>query len=198
MDYKIRLLEKKDCEKAARLRITAQEWGFLPAMGLQFQIEILKGTSESKWGFGIVCIEENEKIIGMVYAATNLQKFYKSIFLRRGAKLSLIAILKLVQNPKLLIGIIQYFIYPQKVPFKHIKAEWLSMVVDSEYREKGIGKKLTLALIDEYNKRKITQFKSTVSNKNTITCGLHEKIGFEFLGNFSLCDEQIRIYKYTF
>jgi ribosomal protein S18 acetylase RimI-like enzyme len=197
-EYITRLLEKKDCTEAAKLRLATQEWGFLPAMGLSFQIEILKGTCGSKWGFGIVCVGENEKILGMVYAATKLSSYYKSIFLRRGFMLAFWAVLKILQNPKLFNGLLQYFIYPRKVPFKQIEAEWLTMIVDIKHRNKGIAKKLTLSLIDEYRKRGIRRFRSTVATKNTITCCLHEKFGFKLLGTFPLCGEQINIYEYEF
>lgn len=198
MDYEIRLLEKKDCKEAARLRLAAQEWGFLPAMGLSFQIEILKGTCKSRWGFGIICVGENDKILGMVYAATDLSRYYKSIFMHRGPMLAFWVLLRLVQQPKLLIGLLQYFTYPKRIPFKDIEAEWLTMVVDSKNRNKGIAKELALSLIDEYKKRGITRFRSTVATKNIITCRLHEKLGFKLLGDFSLCGDHINIYEYEY
>lgn len=197
-EYITRLLEKKDCKEAANLRLAAQEWGFLPAMGLSFQIEILKGTCDSKWGFGIVCVGGNEKIVGMVYAATNLSRYYKSIFFRRGFLLAFWALLKILQNPNLLNGLLQYFIYPRRVPFRQIEAEWLTMIVDINHRNKGIAKELTSSLIDEYRKRGIRRFRSTVATKNRITCCLHERFGFKLIGTFPLCGDQINIYEYEF
>ena len=195
-EFRIRILEKKDCREAARLRLGAQDWGFLPAMGLSFQIEILKGTCESKWGFGIVCVEEEDKIVGMVYAATNLSNYYKSIFLCRGVMLAFWAFLRILRHPKLVNGLVQYLIYPSTVPFKQIEAEWLTMVVDAKHRNNGIANKLMSTLIEEFKKRGIRKFKSTVATKNIITCYLHDKFGFKLLGTFPFCDDLVNIYEY--
>jgi ribosomal protein S18 acetylase RimI-like enzyme len=194
--YRIRLLQKNDCREAAMLRLSAQEWGFLPAMGLSFQSELLKGTCESKWGFGLICVGENGKIVGLVYAATNLLRYYKSILLFRGPILAWWALLKLIKKPELLKGIVQYFIYPAKLPVKEIEAEWLTMVVDREHRNRGIAKALTASLIEEYRKRLIKKFRSTVAARNTVTCRLHDKFGFTLIGTFPLCGDRINVYKY--
>jgi GNAT superfamily N-acetyltransferase len=165
-------------------------------MGLSFQTEILKGTCESKWGFGLICVGEKEEILGVVYAATNLTRYYRSIFLRRGPMLAWWALLRILKRPKLLHGLVQYFVYPAMLPFKEIEAEWLTMVVDREHRNRGIAKALMASLIEEYRKRTIKKFRSTVAIRNTITCRLHDKFGFTLLGTFPLCGDRINIYKY--
>jgi ribosomal protein S18 acetylase RimI-like enzyme len=194
--YNIRLLEKKDCKKAAKLRLIAQKQGFLPAMGLRFQIEILKGVCESKWGFGIVCIAKDDEILGMLYATTKLSSFYKSILFSRGPMLVLWGILRILQKPKLFYGVLQYLVYPRKSLFKEIEAEWLTLVVDTSHRNQGIAKALTLSLIEEYRKCGVNKFKSTVPHGNIVSCSLHDRLGFKFIGTFFLCGELINIYEY--
>jgi ribosomal protein S18 acetylase RimI-like enzyme len=194
--YRIRLLREEDCCEAAVLRLSEQEWGFLPAMGLSFQCELLKGTCRSKWGFGLICVGENGKIVGLIYAATNLGRYYKSILLRRGHMLVWWALPKVLKQPKLLNGIVQYLIYPVRLPGKEIEAEWLTMVIDREHRNRGIAKALTASLIEEYRKRLTKTFRSTVAIRNTVTCRLHDKFGFTLLGTFPLCGDRINVYKY--
>ena len=106
------------------------------------------------------------------------------------------ALLRILKQPKLLHGLVQYFVYPVRLPFKEIEAEWLTMVVDREYRNRGIAKALMASLIEEYRKRTIKKFRSTVADRNTITCRLHDKFGFTLLGTFPLCGDQINVYKY--
>jgi ribosomal protein S18 acetylase RimI-like enzyme len=194
--FNIRNLKKEDCKEAALIRFEEQKKGFLPAMGLKFYTEILKGTCGSKWGFGKVCINHNKKIIGFIFAATDLKKYYMNLLLRRGIFLSFFALLRVLRNPKLILGMIPYLLYSKRVPFGHIKAEWLTMMVRSEYRDRGVGKELTFSLTNEFRKRNVTRYKSTVPSNNIISCSLHEQFGFQLLGTFDLGGEMMNIYNY--
>lgn len=107
------------------------------------------------------------------------------------------ASLELLRQPKLIWGLVQYLNYPGRVPCDHIKAEWLTLVIRREYRNKGIGKKLTALLIDEYMRRGVKQFKSTVPSNNKISCLIHDKFGFQLLGTFELHGERINVYVYN-
>lgn len=195
--FNIRSLKKKDCREVARIRFEIQEWGFLPSLGVNFLTELLKGTCESKWGLGIACLDKKGEIAGFVFATTDLKKYYRDILLRRGALMVFFAFLKLLQKPDLIHGIIQYLVYPDKMSRDTIKAEWLTMVVREEYRNKRIGNILTSSLIEEFRKRGIKQFKSTVASKNEISCRIHDRYGFKFMRTFKLHGEEINVYKYT-
>jgi GNAT superfamily N-acetyltransferase len=196
-EHRVRPLVKEDCRQASKIRFEAQEWGFLSSMGVEFYSKILEGTSESKWGFGIVCLDGEEKILGFVYGATDLHKYYRDILFRKGIRLACMAFMELLKQPHLIWGLLKYFTYPERIPYKNIKAEWLTMVVGKNYRNKGIAKKLTRALIDEYRRRGVTQFRSTVSSNNKITCMIHDKFKFQFIGTFKLMGERINIYRYN-
>jgi RimJ/RimL family protein N-acetyltransferase len=196
-EFRFRPLKIKDCRKVAAIRLEAKEWGFLPAMGEAFYTELMKATCESKYGFGIVCIDKKEEIAGFVCAAIHLQKYYLEIILRRGIILVFRALMRLIRQPKLIAGLIQYFRYPQKTPYKYIKAEWLTMIVKKEYRNMGIGKKITFELIEEYRRKGVIQFKSTVPSDNRISCAIHDQFGFKFLQTFELSGVNINIYIYN-
>ena len=195
--FRFRPLKKTDCKEAAVMRFESQEWGFLPSMGTAFLAELFKATCDSKWGFGMVCEDPKGRIAGFVYATTHLQKYYIDILLRRGIVLLFRAFLRLLRQPRLVSGLLQYLSYPGRVPYNHIKAEWLTMVIRREYRGKGIGKKITTSLIDEYRRRGVTQFRSTVPSNNKISCLIHDSFGFQLLGKFKLHGECINIYAYN-
>lgn len=195
-EYRLRPLEKSDCKEAAAIRLDSMEWGFLPALGVGFYSELLKATCDSKFGFGIICEDKSERMAGFVCAATHLLKYQMEIIIRRGFFLVLRSLRKVVMEPQTASGLFQYLRYPQKMPCKKVKAEWLTMVVRKEYRGQGIGKKLTFSLIDEYEKRGIKQFISTVPSNNKISCAIHEDFGFRIWGTFNLHGDCLNIYVY--
>ena len=195
-EFRFRQLKKANCREVAAIRLETKEWGFLPAMGEAFYGELLKATCESKYGFGIICEDQKEKIAGFVCAATHFQKYYLEIILRRGILLIFRALTRLLRQPKLVSGLVQYIRYPQQMPCKYIKAEWLTMVIREGYRGKGIGEKITSSLIDEYKRRGVKQFKSTVPSNNRISCAIHKSFGFRFLETFELHGVLMNIYVY--
>lgn len=194
--FRFRPLKRTDCKKMAAVRLEGKEWGFLPALGEAFYTEILKGTCDSKYGFGIICEDKNKNLAGFVCAATDLKKYYTDILLRRGIFLSFFALPRIIRQPKLIFGIFPYLFYSKRVPFADIKAEWLTMIVRSKYRGMGVGKELTSSLTNEFKARNISQYKSTVSACNLISCSLHEQYGFKLLGTYNLAGEMINIYSY--
>jgi L-amino acid N-acyltransferase YncA len=195
-EFKIRKLRNEDCKEAARIRFEVQEMDFLPSLGINFYIEWLKGTCESKWGFGLVCIDSEERIAGFVCASTHLQKYYRDIILRKGIFLAFWSSVRVLAQPRLLGGLLQYSGDSEKNSLSLVKAEWLTMVVAEKYRGKGLGKKLTTAVIEEYKKSGVEEFLSTVSSDNIISCSIHEKNGFELLGTFELHGRK-NLYKYS-
>jgi GNAT superfamily N-acetyltransferase len=195
--FKFRTLKKEDCKEVARIRFEVQEMGFLPSMGIRFYTEILKGTCASKWGFGVVCTDSEERIAGFVCASIHLQKYYRDVILRRGVFLAFWAFLRVLRQSELLKGLLQYFGNPGRDPYSHVKAEWLTMVVGKDYRGKGLGRKLTLSVIDEYRRRGVEEFLSTVPSDNRISCSMHDKYGFELLGTFESHGIRLNVYRYS-
>ncbi len=194
--FRFRQLKREDCREAAAIRLKTEEWGFLPALGEAFYGELLRATCESKFGFGIICEDQKKETAGFICAATHLQKYHLEIILRRGILLILRALPSLLRQPKLVSGLVQYIRYPQHVPCKYIKAEWLTMVIREEYRGKGIGRKITSSLIAEYRRRGVKQFKSTVRSNNRISCAIHKNFGFRFVEAFELHGVPMNLYVY--
>ena len=197
-EFRIRKLRKEDCQRVARIRFEVQEMDFLPSLGIRFYVEWLKGTCESKWSFGLVCInvDNEESIAGFLCASIDLQKYYRDIILRKGLFLAFWSAVRILVRPQLLSGLLQYSGDSRKNSLSPVKAELLTLVVAEKYRGKGLGNKLTLALIDEYRKRGVKEFLSTVSSDNIISCSIHEKNGFELLGTFDLHGKK-NLYKYS-
>lgn len=194
--YRIQSLNKRDCKEAAALRFENEEWGFLPSMGMKFYTELLKATCDSKWGFGIVCKDNNETTAGFVCACIDINKYYREVIIKRGIILVFLAFLKLLRYPRLIIGSFQHLNNHTRGFYNDVKAEWLIMVVKRNYRGQGIGKKLTSSLISEYRKRGVKKFNSTVRTDNMISCHIHEKVGFQFIGRFESHDEKMNRYRY--
>lgn len=191
----VRDITKSDCLELSKLRLKEENIGFLQRLGYRFYSEILKGTCYSNWGFGKVCVD-NDNNVGFIIATTHLKKYYADILLKRGFHLLLYTCLQIMRNSDLLKGVIEYILYPKTFKNDLINAEWLTMVVADDYRSRGMGKLLTSALIDEYRKRNIYIFKSTVMKDNLISCKLHKKFGFHLLYEINFNNKIMNVYKY--
>ncbi len=196
MNFEIRNLSQSDCKEVTSIRFGALDWGILPLLGEGFYEEILKGTCETKWGFGKVCVEENGGIAGFIVASTDIGRYYNDIFMRRGLYLMIKGGFGLIKNYRRLGDLMGYLNYSGKIPTHGIPAEWLTMVVNDKYRGMGLANLLTGALIDEYKKRGIAEFRSTLDSRNVKSCSLHEKFGFLLLEQVSLLGQIMNVYKY--
>lgn len=195
-NFRIELLKEEQCEEAASVRFEERELSFLPSLGVNFLIEVLKSTAKSKWGFGLVCLE-GEKLVGLSLVATDLKKYYLDILFRRGIFLAFWGLMELVKNKNLIKRTFDYFLFPIKIPYHDIKAQWLTLIIKKEYRNKGIGRKLTLSLIEEFKRRNVKKFKSTVFLYNKVSRLMHHKYGFKSLGTFQFDKEQLELYIYN-
>jgi len=195
-EFRIRKLRKEDCQEAAQIRFEVQEMDFLPSLGIRFYTEWLKGTCESKWGFGLVCTDSEERIAGFICASVHLPKYYRDIIFRRGIFLAFWSFLKVLRQPKLLLGLLEYLDVSEKAACSRVNAELITYVVGKNYRGRGLGNKLITSLIDEFRRRGVKEFLSTVSSDNIISCLIHEKNGFKLLGTFELHGQK-NLYKYS-
>jgi len=195
-DFRFRELKLADCEEVSKIRLETNESGFLPALGETFYTLLMKATCKSKYGFGIVCVDNNNRIKGFVCATTHLLKYQIEIIFSHLIPLIFLTFKRIIRRPELVAGLTGYLLYPNKIPCKNIKAEWLTMVVKKSYRNMGIGKEITISLIEEYGRKGIKQFKSTVPQNNRISRALHEKSGFRFKNTFILNGESINMYLY--
>jgi ribosomal protein S18 acetylase RimI-like enzyme len=194
-NFKIELLQEDQCEKAAMLRFEEADTSLFIFFGLKFFTEVLKATTRSRWGFGLVCLEKG-KLIGFTLAVTDLKRYYLDILFRRGAFLLFELSSRLITSKGLLRRILSCFLYPSKVPNYNIKAQWLTLVVKKEYRNNGIGRKLTFSLIEEFKRRNINKFKSTIPLANSISCSMHRKYGFKLIETFLFGGDQFELYIY--
>jgi len=196
MDWGICSLRKEDCTDAAELRFEADEWGLLPLLGKGFFAEILRATCDSKWGFGMVCVNTERRIAALIVASLDIQKYYYDIIMRRGPMLAFKGLIELMRNPKLVYTLYGYFNYSGNVPQHGIPAEWLTLVVRKQYRGRRLGQMMTQALIQEYRKRGVKRFRSTVNSANIVSCHLHDISGFHLLETVSILGQSLNVYKY--
>jgi GNAT superfamily N-acetyltransferase len=196
MGFEIRSLSRSDCREATAIRFGALDWGLLPLLGEGFYEELLKGTCDTKWGFGKVCEEKGGRIAGFIVAATDIGRYNQDILRRRTLPLILKGAWGLRKNYRRVGDLMGYLNYSGKVPMHGIPAEWLTMVVREQYRGMGLANLLTNALIDEYRRRGISEFRSTLESRNVTSCHLHERFGFTLLEQVELLGQTMSIYKY--
>jgi len=156
--------------------------GFISSLGNRFLSILYKHISESTVSFSLVA-KDNEKIIGFITGTENLSKFYKDFFMKKFF-VAFFTLLPYFFNPKIIFKISETFLYPKrknKISKNMPTAELLSIVVDKEYREKGVAKKLFQELVNEYKKRGINEFKVIVGSNLLNAIKFYEKMGCRYL-----------------
>lgn len=152
--------------------------GFLSSLGLPFLALMYRSMSNSDNAFCVVA-KDNNLIIGFASGAISVGAFYKDFLRRNFIKVSMILLPKIF-NIRFVKKIFETLFYPARKEQNLPKTELLSIVVDENYRGKGIAQKLFVKLEDEFRSRNIKQFKVVVGSKLIAACKFYEKIGGVF------------------
>lgn len=172
----IRLANKDDCLKIAKIHVQEIKHGFLSELGEKFLYYFYQAIINSSNTFLIVA-ENNNLVVGFVSGSTDLKKFYKEFFKKYGFKVFLI-LLRRILNIIIIKKVFETIKYSKKEDF--LKAEFLSIAVLTNFQGLGIARKLLDKFISEMKKRNITKFKVIIGENLTRAIGFYEKNGFKF------------------
>lgn len=192
--FEIRPLVAADCAEAARLRMEAAGVGFLPKLGERFYAELLAATIAAPTAFGSACVDAGGRLAGFTIATVDGRRTSREMLQRRGVRLAWAAARALLRQPGLIVSALRYGLRASNAPRSEFPAEWLTMIVAREAEGRGLGTRLTQALFDEYRRRGVTTFKSTVAAHNAASCRIHDKLGFERLCVYELGGEPTVLY----
>lgn len=183
-----------DCDGAARMRFEATGLGFLPALGQRFYAELLRATLRTSSGFGTVCVDDDERLLGFTVATVDTAR-YTAELVRRGPALAVHAVVGLAGHPARLWQALKYVLQATGAPRPDIPAQWLTIMVTQDAYRRGVATALTEALIAEFSRRGVKEFRSTVAASNTASCRIHDKFGFELLEKYQLAGEPTNLYR---
>ena len=163
-----------DIENVALLHREYINTGFLSSLGSPFLELIYQSMVNSNNAFCIVS-KENNQIIGFSSGAISVGAFYKDFLMSNIIKASMILLPKIL-NLQFVKKIFETLLYPSRKEQNLPNAELLSIVVDKDYRGKGIAQKLFGKLEEEFRSRNIKQFKVIVGSKLIAACKFYEKM----------------------
>jgi ribosomal protein S18 acetylase RimI-like enzyme len=164
-----------DVDQISRLHQNYMEKGFLSSLGTKFLGKLYEAMIKSKIAFCIVACDES-RIVGFVSGTKNTGHFYKE-FIRKYYLSVLMLLLPKVINLKNLQKMFETLFYPVKQEYSLPDAELLSIVVDEDYRGKGIGKDLFKKFLEEINSLSINKFKVVVGEELSTACRFYESVG---------------------
>ena len=174
-DVRIRPARASDAPALARLHRESMPTAFLPALGDGFLRELYRALATAPEGVALVA-EEGPGVLGFVAGATSVDAFYRRFYRRHGLRAGLAAAPRLVR-PSVLRRVGETASYPSRsagLP----EAELLSIAVDDHARQKGLGRRLARALLDELARRGTAEAKVVVDASNVAANRLYEAVGF--------------------
>jgi len=172
---KVRLANKKDCSKVAKIHFQEIKSGFLNQLGEKFLGYFYEAMVDSSNAF-LAVAEDSGSIVGFVSGSTNLNKFYKE-FVKKYTLRSLFVFLKRIFNIGIFKKAFETMKYSRK---KEDLPELLSIAISREFQGRGIGQILLERFISEMKKRSINKFKVIVGENLVGANKFYKKNGFEF------------------
>lgn len=174
-------------KRAVAIHQEALPEDFLPSLGTSFLSTLYQGLIGKRGIFGFVALEKGE-VIGFVLGTEDMDKFLKVGLLSNFIKLSLLLFLQILKKPTILKNIFETFFYSHKESGP--KAELVVIALDEAYRGRGLGKTLVVVLEKEMKKRKIKEYKLTVTKRNSKAIAFYNRLGFEKKSEFRLYDKK--------
>lgn len=179
----IKSIAKKDSSHISRIHVNALSSDFLPSLGFDFLKTFYNGVIGKAGVFGFVS-KDKEEINGFVVGTENMDRFFKLALTSKFIALCFYLGIQLLKKPSIVKNILETFTYSSKESGP--LAELVVIAVDKSTRGKGVGKKLVLALEQEFRKRKIKEYKLTVTKRNKNANTFYEHLGFKVLTRFNL------------
>lgn len=181
---------------AAQLHIAGQPGTFLTSLGPEVLTVLYQTLPQSPVGFGFVALPETVEgqsaaPLGFVSATTSIGSLLVEMGTRRILQLLPPLIRSFAQRPHLALRSIQTVLYPflsqNNETATNVKgAELLSIMVDPDARNQGIGEQLLYALLRECRARNLVLVDVTVDATNAGAQRFYSRYGFAQYHNFHL------------
>jgi len=151
--------------------------GFITGLGRRFVELLYAAITGSPHGFGCV-LEQDRRVVGYVAFTTDLGRLYRTVLRAEGPCLFL-SVLGKMFRPKVLRGIIQNLLYPNRNRQADLpRAELLAIALAPEMRGKGWATRLLREGLAECRRRDISRVKVLVAADNAAAIALYRRCGF--------------------
>jgi ribosomal protein S18 acetylase RimI-like enzyme len=187
MFRKIKVSDIKQVAKLHREELS----GFLSELGRDFLEKFYKVSLIIPEIFTIV-IEEKKQILGFTSGAVRLRGLYKKIFMKDPLGFIFSLLSYSITHPGKIVKLTKTMVYPG---FESDIPELLTIVIDKNQRNRGLGRKLFLAAVKEFKKRGIDDFRVSVY-KRLPANEFYKKIGLKLEKQFDFMGEKMNYYRY--
>lgn len=174
-----------------RLHIDALKGDFLPSLGIDFLTAFYNGVINLDGVYGFI-YEEKGKVMGFVLGTKDSGKFFSQALRSNFIELSLLLLLQVIKNPKIIKNVFETLFYPKKESGP--KAELVIIAVDKKFQVKGVGRKLIKSLETTFKNSGISRYKLTVHADKTAVA-FYEHLGYSSISNFRLYDKMWFVYE---
>jgi len=188
----IRDMDIKDAPQVAGLHIEQISTGFISGLSPDFVISLYQGIVESSHAIGYV-YEEKSEIIGFICCATDINKLYRQLILRKGFTF-FIKLFGQIFSIERIKNILQTLLYPGKDQGDSTKTEILSVAVRSDKQGKGIGQQLMDKMLDKCRSGGIKRVKVSAHDQNIKANQYYQACGFELIDRIKHHDNYLNVY----
>jgi ribosomal protein S18 acetylase RimI-like enzyme len=170
----------KNAREIAKLHISCIRTGFISSLGINFVKSLYEAISQSKDGFGFV-VEENSSVLGFVAFATNINKLYRSVILKKGPRFAFLLTGKMF-SLKRIRKMLETLFYAYRTNKLNLpSSELLALVIAPSERRKGLATQLLKAGFQQCQKQGIEKIKVLVGADNEPANKFYQKYGFELV-----------------
>lgn len=165
--------------------------GFLSELGEDFLKKFYEVSLDIPEMFTLVDIE-NEQVLGFITGTTKVKGLYKRVLLKDITSFIFLFSNNLFTHPQNIVKMAKTLSYPG---FADDVPELLTIAVEKDCRNRGIGKKLFLQTAKEFQKRGYQKFRVSVYERLPAN-EFYKKIGCRFERSFLFQNEKMNYYSY--
>jgi ribosomal protein S18 acetylase RimI-like enzyme len=189
----LRRAKESDIPIISHIHYSELNSDFLSSLGEDFLSLLYRLFLQNKYS-SIYVYEQSGNVYGFILGVKDFDKTFKNIIVNNLFKFSIKVLGRVVRKPYILKNIFETFFYVRKEGINLPRTELVAIAVSQKQQSKGIGKKLTKTLEEEYKKNNIKEYKVSVSKQNIIANGFYKSIGFNKENEFRLYGRLINLY----
>lgn len=184
-------LEENDCKDVVNIHVHSFQGFFLTFMGTSFLTLLYHATIADPSGIAIIAEKENETT-GFVTGTSQPSGFYKRLLKKHILGFGVASLQGFLRNPSILPRLLRAFSMPgQPLPAVNC-ATLMSVAVDPDCQNLGIGKLLVNAFIEEARSRGSQFVNLTTDAVNNETANhFYKSLGFELFRKYTTPEGRI-------
>lgn len=189
----IRRMSEQDISRAVRLYKEYMFDSFFASLGESFVDAVFRGMLQCNYAINLVYEHEN-KIKGFIVVSIDTSVLFWKVLRKQALRISLSCLFNLAKRPRIVLRLCETLLYLRKAGCKGLKAEFLFIAIEQEWRRKGIARILVEEAMREFKKAGVKKAKVTVLDNNVAVKNLLANMGFEPLKAFRFYGKNNRLF----